>query len=299
MTALENPYIIFNPSANCGKSARVLAVLVEFLEIRNINYALKQTQGKYNATEIVKDIMKNAAPDKEVNIIIVGGDGTIFEAVNGLDSGNNAVLGIIPAGTGNDVARTLGIPKNPRKAAELLVQNRAIYADVAEINGGLKSALFVSYGIAAEIVLGMAKLKRKSRLSYFASMLRSVAGFSPKRIKIRIDDEEQERIYNAEFLSVHNCVYAGGGMYLAKNAKMNDGYLDLVIVEYRSGFRRVLNIISILCKKLHNQPNFSTLSFRKIEMISPDENRCVIDGEIHEFNNLQIRVIPGFVKILY
>ena len=287
-------HIIYNPLANRGKkgsAAKALEQLIACLKAANLAYVIHSSTAPGHVAKIVQSLPTKESP---CHIIIVGGDGTIFEAINGLEPGNSAILGIIPAGTGNDISKMIGIPKNATTAAQIIFQNRTVCADVALINSNLKSALFVSYGIAADIVLGMALLKRKTRLSYFTTLLRCVFGYKPKKITVKLN--EQETTYAADFLSVHNCICAGGGMHLAHNAKIDDGRLDLVIVEYQGFFRRMANIISILTKKLHKQPNFKTIPIENIEIFSPNENRCVVDGEIREYDYLKIQVIPNFVK---
>ena len=290
----KNTYhIMYNPLANrtkAGGAAEALARLTACLDEAGQSYVVHKSNAQGQITQFVR------ALQMPCYIVIVGGDGTIFEAINGLEAGNSATIGIIPAGTGNDIARMLSIPKDIDAAVKILLQGRTINADAALINGRLKSALFASYGIAADIVLGMAELRKKTAFSYFTTLLRRVIGYKPKSITIRLNGDEST--YNADFLSAHNCICAGGGMHLAHNAKMDDGKLDLVIVEYKGFGRRIANIISILTKKLYKQPNFKTIPFEGIEIISPNEYQCVIDGEIMEYGRLEIQVLPRFVKII-
>lgn len=261
------------------------------LAANGADFVVHETRGAGHATEIAAAL---CGAGQEASLIVIGGDGTIFEVVNGLDLGNRAAIGIIPAGTGNDVARMMNIPWDAADAARLILRGRSIDADAAQIAGGPRFVSFASYGIATEMVLGMMSMKKKTHLSYLQMMLKRVLSFQAKAVKLEVNGQEFSLL--ADFLSMHNCVCAGGGMQIAPGARLDDGRLDLVIVEYRGFWRRMANLIAIVTKRIHGQPNYRRIPCEAAKIHSLHENRCTIDGEIRLMNHLEIQILPKFVK---
>ena len=107
-------FFILNPCAGRGRSVKVMQRVIEILEKKRTDFKVINTEYPGHATLIAKDAIKNGYK----SIIAVGGDGTVMEVANGM-IGAKATMGIIPAGTGNDFIKTVGIPNDPEIAAEM------------------------------------------------------------------------------------------------------------------------------------------------------------------------------------
>jgi YegS/Rv2252/BmrU family lipid kinase len=289
-------HLIHNPYAHRGRSKEYLEAFLNLLDAEGREYALYSTTGKNHATEITKEII--AAGGR--NIIILGGDGTVHEVVNGFGQEDDVVFGILPAGTGNDVANMLGQPfgeANVRAAAQAILDGNVKPVDfIKENESGEQSVLFFSYGIAAQMVILMDKFAKKNKATYYRAMMMIMFGLKAATYHFSVDGGETQTV-KADFLGLHNCIHGGGGMTLAHDAIIDDGYVELFVVENRSMIRRILNFISILTGKIHLQPNVRLIKVKKVVIDSPDDNYCCVAGEIRRVNRLDLEVVEKGLKV--
>ena len=280
-------HIIYNPNANRGGAKPYLEALCILLNKSDIPYTVYKTRYPHHATQITKDIIAKGSK----SIIIVGGDGTIHEVINGYRDGDNVTFGIIPAGTGNDVATMLKIPhklEDIALAAKNILNQNTKKIDFISHSNGMRSILFFSYGIAAAMILDMQKYKNKNKLSYYKALFKNVFSFKPGIYEV--DIEGKKTTYKADFCSVHNCIHAGGGMELIKNAIIDDGQLELFIAENKGHIRRVLNFIAIIRKRVHLQPNMHIIPVKNITIRAIKNNLCCIDGELKNLDSLELSI---------
>ena len=281
-------HIIYNPYANIGGAKRYLDAFCALLDAKGAVYTVHETTGRGHATQITRDIISNGAK----YIVIMGGDGTVHEVVNGYSQGDDVVFGIIPAGTGNDVATMLKIPaalEDIEAAAVNILERNVKPIDLITAENGMQSVLFFSYGIAAAMILEMQKYKRKNKLSYYRALLNNVFRFKAGEYEVILDDAPP-RLFKADFCAVHNCIHAGGGMQLIKDAVIDDGFLEFFVVEYRGTIRRILNFISILRKKIHLQPNAQIVKVKNVIINPVTNNLCCSDGENYHIDQLKLSV---------
>jgi len=178
-------------------------------------------------------------------IIACGGDGTINEVANGiLESGKNVELGILPSGTGGDFRRTLGMPTDTREAASHLRGGATKTIDAGKVTffnhaGERVSRYFLnvsSFGLSASII-GRVKSSSsldwlpldafRGRASFAISTLQEVFDLDFVTVRVKLDDKE-EKLLNTINFCVANSRFFGGGMKIAPDAKINDGFLDVV-----------------------------------------------------------------------
>lgn len=290
-------HIIHNPYANRGGSLLYLQAFIDLLENESVAYKTYSTNAPGHATQITKELISAGAK----KIIALGGDGTLHEVVNGIKPSDDAVLGILPAGTGNDVATMLKIPRgvqNVRQAAKpILAENIKAIDCIKETSGTSKqSVLFYSYGIAAQMVMTMDSYATKTKSSYVKSILECAFKLKPNVYRYSIDDGSLQTV-TADFLGMHNCIYGGGGMVLAHEAIIDDGFAEVFIVEHKGMARRVKNLTALASKKIHKQPNVKIIKAKKLKIHSADDSYCCIDGEILRTNILELEVIKNGIKI--
>src|SRR5918998_239458 len=189
-------------------------------------------------TEDSDDAIEAAAEWRAGLLIVAGGDGTINDVVNGLGRAGfpeGVTLGILPAGTGNDLAATLCIPEDPELAEDVIRQNRMRTLDVARVRSeGVGERFFVNVatrGLGAEIsnVNDEELKKRWGKLSYLRASLEVARNFDVRELTLYIDGEERQ--VNAVNIAVGNCRYTGGGWPATPKANPEDGLLDVVVIE--------------------------------------------------------------------
>jgi len=280
--------ILFNRRTNRGGSVTALNTAALFLKNKNIQHKIYMPKNLQETEFLAKRLSGNGD-----TIIVAGGDGTIFNVINNCDS--TISLGILPLGTGNDIAKMLGIPTNIKDAIDIILDGEKKAVDYALINKEVLSLSFISYGIATDIVVGMGDYKSNNKLNYFLTLLKRVFKFEAKKYTAIIDGKATT--YLADFFSIHNCTYAGGGMYLCHHAVIDDGLLNFMVVEYKGKIRRVLNLISILTKTLHKQPNVTAVAVEKIKVVCDKDDLCCVDGELLEIKEMEVEVVTKGIEV--
>lgn len=216
--------IIINPAAGKGQSKNYIGKIKEEFERANLSYKIKISNRVGNVTELASEGVKLGFNE----IVAVGGDGTVIEALNGI-VGTDTKLGIIPAGTGNDFIRSVGIEKNFDKALEIVIEGEYNAVDIGEVNGHYFLNV-VSFGIDGEVVKFMEKIKNviSGPASYYLSSLKAIATYKPRKISINIDGMELSR--KAYLVAIGNGKYFGGGMMITPNANIKSNDFEICIL---------------------------------------------------------------------
>jgi diacylglycerol kinase (ATP) len=170
---------------------------------------------------------RRAAEDGVERLLVAGGDGTMHYAAQGL-AGSECALGVIPLGSGNDLAGTLGIPPDLEVAVERAAKGAIRRIDLLRA-GEVFSASYAGVGFDSEVTRYANEVKvLRGPLIYFYSVIHTLITFEPPRMKVVHDGGEFEG--KVMFTVVNNLPRFGGGMRIAPDAVIDDGLLDLVIV---------------------------------------------------------------------
>jgi diacylglycerol kinase (ATP) len=185
-----------------------------------------------------QDAVDAAQHWEEGLLIVAGGDGTVNDVVNGLGRAGfpeGVTLGILPSGTGNDLAATLCIPEEPELAEDIIRQNRERRLDVGRVRSeGIGERFFINVatgGLGAEISdANDEELKKRwGKLSYLRASLEVAKDFDVRDLTLYLDGEERQ--VKAVNIAVGNCRYTGGGWPATPKANPEDGLLDVVVIE--------------------------------------------------------------------
>ena len=240
-------------------------------------------------------------------LIVVGGDGTINEVVNGLGRAGfpaGVTLAVLPMGTGNDLAATLAIPDDLEEAQETIRQGRVRSFDVARISSeGVEDRFFInvaSGGYGAETTaLADEELKgRWGKLAYFRASLEKARDFEVREVKVTLDGEE--RMLRAVNVAVGNCRYAGGGWLAAPKANPEDGLLDLVVIE-DIGLKEALELAPAALVKsdyLGKEGVFYARAKNIRVETQPGGLEFTADGELIGDEPAEFEVIPHTLKVV-
>jgi len=240
-------------------------------------------------------------------LIVAGGDGTINDVVNGLGRAGfpeGVTLGILPAGTGNDLAATLCIPENPEHAEEVILQNRGRWLDVARVRSeGIGERYFINVatgGLGAEIssVNDEELKKRWGKLSYLRASLEVAKDFEARKLKLYLDGEGHE--VDAVNVAVGNCRYTGGGWPATPRANPEDGLLDVVIIETLGAGELLRLAPSSLAQSdyLDKDGVFFARARDVYVETQPPGLEFTVDGEVIGDEPAEFSVIPHSLKVL-
>ena len=253
---MNGPFcLVVNPSAGRGRSMRVMPEVTAVLDAAGAQYQVRESASLADAREIAADAARLGRV-----VVAVGGDG-MAGALAGTAAGVGAGFGIIPAGSGNDLARVLGIPSGAA-AARVLVSGRERKIDMIAVaaDGGPEEIVAGSVYLGLPSVAG--EIANRTRwihgpMVYPAAALRALARWSPAAFRIEVDGRDPAVggpavggpaggwpavDFAGYAVVVANAAYFGAGMKVAPTAELDDGLLDVVIMRHgpRLAFLRVL-----------------------------------------------------------
>jgi diacylglycerol kinase (ATP) len=272
-----------------------------------IRAELEGLEVEWIETEGPEDAIKAAEEWRGGLLVVAGGDGTINDAVNGLGRAGfpeDVTLGILPAGTGNDLAATLCIPEDPDLAEGVMLQNRGRWLDVARVRSeGIDERFFINVatgGLGAEIssVNDEELKKRWGKLSYLRASLEVARGFDVRELTLYLDGERRE--VEAVNVAVGNCRYTGGGWPATPKANPEDGLLDVVIIE-ALGAGELLGLAPAALAEFDYLGKDGILFARAKDVYvetQPPGLEFTVDGEVIGDEPAEFSVIPGALKVL-
>jgi diacylglycerol kinase (ATP) len=228
---MENVLFIVNPRAASGRAARVWSSLCD----RNPSLRAATVVQCGDAAGAAQAISAALTPRVQ-RVVVVGGDGALHYTLNQLmvaapDHGR--CLGLIPVGTGSDLARGLGLEQKPEHALAQALEATPSHLDILRLDAGAQSRYFineVSLGITAMVAARVNTLARRNTASFLTAALRELVRFQPQWARIQLDGKpwREGRFY---MVVVANGSHFGKGMRIAPMADPHDGQADIVVVE--------------------------------------------------------------------
>jgi YegS/Rv2252/BmrU family lipid kinase len=211
--------MIVNPVSGRGRAGEAARTAAQVLRSAGVEVHIHETRRAGEGTERAAELARSVDA-----LVAVGGDGTLGEIVEGV-RGQDVVLGLVPVGTANVVARDLRIPRNPRKSAGLLVQGTPRALDVGEVNGRLFLAM-VGVGFDGEIVKNIAAARNGpiSMATYVKPTLRTLRTYRPEILEVEVDGHS---LPGATYgIIISNTRNYGGLFSVTPDARISDGWLD-------------------------------------------------------------------------
>jgi YegS/Rv2252/BmrU family lipid kinase len=283
---------IVNPAAGKGAGKKVFSSLLGELERRAASYEIVETTGPGHATEAAR------AASTPV-VVSVGGDGTINEIANGI-TGSTKCLGIIPAGSGNDFIKSIGVPRRPLQALQTLLQGVTRQVDIGTVRctpakdggGNFEPRLFVN-GVGVGFDAAVAARTREipflsGTALYVIAVLQTLGKYAPPNFKIQFDASSRE--VRGLLIAVGNGKCAGGGFYLTPDAKVDDGLLDICSVEDKNIFQILSLMPRVMQGKHHNVPGVKFFRERRLTICADEPFYVHADGEIVGVNVRRVEI---------
>ncbi|WP_308314928.1 diacylglycerol/lipid kinase family protein [Bacillus sp. V33-4] len=291
---------IVNKASGNGKALKVWYQIEKMLKEKNVFYCVHFTQKPKHATALVRELIHN---EKVSVMVAVGGDGTIHEVVNGL-VGTNIPLGIIPAGSGNDFSRGLGIPLKHDRALERILSGKPQIIDIGKVNSTLFCTV-AGIGFDGEVarLANESKYKkffnviRMGRISYIISALNVLLRYKPMDMSLIIDNK-LHNIPKAWLIAVANLPFYAGGLVICPEAESNDGFFDVCIVQEMSKWE-LLCIFPLVFKGKHtSSPSIKIIKGKQLEIYSSSALLVHGDGEVIGQTPARITIKPCALYVL-
>ncbi len=293
-TLPEKKKILFivNPISGMHRRVRLDESIRRHINKKKFIPVIQETQYAGHAVELSREAVK----EKVEVVVAVGGDGTINEVASQI-IGSDTVLGIIPQGSGNGLARHLGIPRMVAGAMRLINRMHVTEIDTATING-IPFVSIAGVGFDALVAKLFAKGESRGFFSYAHLISTNFLYYKPKKYKIIFDDGTRLKT-RAFFISFANSNQFGYNTAIAPNARLRDGLLDVMIVK-KPGIFDLPLVANLLLLRAIDKSKY-VKGFRSGHFwVEQKKNRMVnIDGEARKISkNLEVKVHPLSLKVI-
>ncbi len=276
---------------NLKKKRRKFARVKAVFDAAGVAYTLHVTREKHD----VDDVTAEVTSAKGNSLIVLGGDGTLHEVLNSFVDFENNSLGIIPLGTGNDFAAAAHIPSNVKKAARLIVENAPRAIDYVEFENGLRSLNAFGMGIDVDVLERAYAGKYLKRSKYLRALLVSLVKFKSHNFTVRYNGAEERHF--GLIAAVGNGRQFGGGIKMFPEAKIDDGYINLIMVDFISKIKMIGAFIKLMLGKVNSVKQAKTVKVKEVEFIPErDDYTLQADGELYKNIPVKARIIENKLK---
>lgn len=301
--------VVVNPNAGRRKGEKDWGRIAELLEDANISFVSVFTQRKYQAIQLTRRHIENDYR----KIIVVGGDGTLNEVINGVYqqrkyNPTNIEVGIIPVGTGNDWCRMYGISGDYKEAITIIAEGNTFIQDAALVHyfdGEMPNSRYLinMAGMGYDALVASKTNKRKERgkggpLSYLYYLFSSLFKWDAIGTQIKVDNE----VINARIFSINVGInrYNGNGLKQLPFAEPNDGLVDVTVIRNVGKMLVIRSVKKLFDGTFVTLPQVSTHKGRKITIESKNRSRLILeaDGESLGHSPFSFEIIPKALRML-
>lgn len=282
--------LIVNPHAGGGRALRLLPGVEAALRSQGRPFRVAETMSMQHARELARE-----ACDAGEIVAAMGGDG-ITGAVAGELRNGEGVLAVLPGGRGNDFARKLQIPFDPVEAVKLLETGVERRIDLAFANGTVYLGI-LSAGIDSDV----SRIALETRLKlgtfvYTYGVLRAIARWKPARWRVTVDGETHD--YAGYSVAVANSGVFGGGMFLAPDASLEDGKLDVVLIRQQSRLRYLRGLPRVFNGSHLKDPAISLVQGSEVTFAADRPFTAYADGDPIGELPLTVSTLPGALRVV-
>jgi diacylglycerol kinase (ATP) len=289
-------FLILNPAAGKNKGEKAMEKATPLLEKAGIQFELKVSEFSGHAITLGREF----DPSKFDGIVAVGGDGTLFEILNGLLKSNpdfDLPVGQIPVGTGNSFIKDLAI-NSIEDAVEKIAGGKTQQVDVGHFKYPEGEHFFINLlgtGFVSNVAHQAGKYKALGSLSYVLAVLEEVVQLRSVPLELTIDGKVYQRNYI--FTEICNSTKTGGNMIMAPDAKIDDGFLDVVLLNDISKFN-LLKVFPQIFKGTHvNDSHVETFKGKHIKIVTETSQRLTPDGEVFGTTPIEVTILSNKITM--
>ncbi|MEY3450957.1 MAG: hypothetical protein RL711_782 [Bacteroidota bacterium] len=291
MTTSKKILFIINPKAGTKSKTHLPSLIQQHIDATQFEVAIAYTKAPLHATALAKEAVKNG-----VDIVIAtGGDGTVNEVMQGLLHSDTS-LGILPFGSGNGLARFLGVPMNHVQALQFINNAKSVLIDTCRLN----EHAFVNVagtGFDAHIGDVFSHTKGRGFSTYIKLSIKEFYKYKPQEYQLAINGEILVR--KAFMISFANTSQFGNNAHIAPEADIQDGLVDVCIMKPLSIFDLPQVVYAIFNKSIHKSNYVEIIKCQNATITRANADAIHIDGEpTLAAKNLDVKVVPGSLKVL-
>lgn len=285
-------HIIVNPTGGKGKSLKALNKVEDILNKNGLEYQVHKTEQKGHATEIMRELSQH--PD--VKIIMMGGDGSFNEIINGIENFENVTLGFVPCGTGNDFVSASKHPIKIEDAMAVILKGETAYIDYIQLEDR-RCLNVLGGGMDVDVLLKYAEMKPfHGKAKYYASLIYTLLHTKWHKLRLTLDDGES--VDKSVFMiGIGNGRSIGGGMPICPNAVVDDGKLSVVVVNEMKKRKIPLALVAFLKGKHVNKSYCEEFASTKVKIEVLDDSQFEADGEVFGAPKIECEVVSNKLKV--
>lgn len=285
---------IINPIAggkHGKKTRKVVSILKRILEWKKLPFNIHFTREHGHAKTLTEDVIKKGATD----IIVVGGDGTLHEVINGFSNFEKVNLGLIPCGTGNDFAKAANIPLDAEKALDIVINNQPKYTDFMQLPS-IRGMNVIGTGIDVDVLKRYNALKKKNKFSYTTSLIKTLFDFKYTDFTAEIDGIKHS--FRSFIAGIANGSDFGGGIPICPIATPSDGMLNFVAVKEINPKIKIVGAFLKLKKgKILSLKQTVTMPCKSVKITSDKPLTINVDGELYENIPFEVSIVSNTLKM--
>lgn len=286
--------LIYNPTSGREEMKRRLPEILQRLERGGLETSTHATTGEGDATLAAADAVARGFDI----IIAAGGDGTLYEVINGMaERENRPPLGLLPLGTTNDFARAMAIPKNLESACDIIIRGASRPIDLGKANqryfiniagGGSLTELTYEVPSRLKTMLG--------QLAYYMKGLEKLPRLRPIELYLKADDRELHEEIMVFLISNTNSV--AGFEKLCPDASIDDGLMDVILVK-KCNLVEMIRVVTLALRGEHlNDPHIIHFQSSHVQINSPDYTQLNLDGEFGGTLPGMFSILPSHLQIM-
>ncbi len=298
--ATKSVQLFLNPTAGRGRAGRRQERIIEILATGDVDVRLHASRAVGDLEQRVRECVD----DGENRIVVAGGDGSIHEAVNGImAAAGDALLGVIPTGTGNDFAKACDIPLNWEHAAQLLADRMAAQQHSKTIDIGVMNGRYFANGAGIGFDADVTRIARSYRLPigdlvYLLAIFRAMRhGIPTPRLTISTPDFSWDGA--ATLASISNGPWIGGMFHIAPMAANDDGRLELMVAGPVNR-RRIIGLLPKLMSGKHmGEPEIRHHGAQEMTIVASEPIASHLDGEMQPLSErFELSLLPAALRLL-
>lgn len=289
-----NIWFIINPNAGTNRKKQIADLVNQVFDAAEFSISFKETAYAGHAIHIAKE----AVAQKVDIVVAVGGDGSVNEVAQGVIHQERTLLGILPLGSGNGLARSLKIPTDALQALQIIKQQQHLCIDTALINDETLMLSNVGVGFDTAVAKDFAQNKKRGLLTYVKLVTQNILQYKPKKWTVYIDDAPIET--EAFMLNVANANQFGYNFTIDPTGEITDGKLELVIIKPFPLPMGAEIAIRGFTNTIHNSNYTAVYSGKKFEFRQIDQGFYQVDGDFKELNatSLTVTIQPKSLRVI-
>lgn len=299
--------VVVNPNAGVGKGAKDWKAISRLMDKQGLQYRAVFTKQRLHAMEMVEDYINKGYR----KLVVVGGDGTLNEAVNGIFNQNavpttDITLGMISVGTGNDWIKTFNIPTEYKKVIKIIKRENTLVQDAGFVTyqneSGRGTRYFINMaglgfdGLVAQKTNYDKDQGKTNPVIYLKNLVASLFSYKSSQAKVVVDGAEvNEKVFS---LGIAIGQYNGGGMRQAPDALPDDGLFDVTLIKDMSKWSVVASIRRLYDGSIRKHKRVLSMLGKKIHIDADPPVLLETDGESLGKSPFDFEIIPKSIKVI-